>query len=83
VVNHHLNICNAGTIVDLKKRKTSLGVATGSHPTLNHYLSLLTFEEIFNFCSLHKTGLSLLEPELKRALLIDNKGVFRYFRDRS
>ena len=77
---HHLNISKAGTIIDFQEGKASLGVPPGFHPSLNQYFSLLTIEEVFDFCPLHKLDLSPSEPSLEEALPIDIKKGFRYFR---
>jgi hypothetical protein len=77
---HHLNISQTGTIIDFQKGKTSLRVPPGFHPSLHQHFSPLTMEKVFDFCSLHKLDLFPSEPSLEEALLIDIKGVFRYFR---
>jgi hypothetical protein len=60
--NHRLNISHTGTVIDLQKGKAPLGVPPGFHPSLDQYFTLLTIEEVFDFCPLHKLHLSPTEP---------------------
>jgi hypothetical protein len=62
---HHLNISQAGAIVNFQEGKAPLGIPPGFHPALDQRFTFLTIEKVFDFCSLHKLDLSPSEPSLK------------------